>query len=69
MAQSRTYKLETAYQIKNLWETRPASILNKVSETALNEGKNADIPVDSPLGYSPEYIKMVGDLLGVKNRK
>jgi len=69
MAQSRTYKLETAYQIKNFWETRPASILNKVSETALNEGKNADIPVDSPLGYSPEYIKMVGDLLGVKNRK
>ena len=66
---SRTYKLETAYQIKNFWETRPASVLNKSSVAPLNESKGPEVPASTPLGYSDEYIKMVGDLLGTKNRK
>jgi len=70
IAQSRTYKLETAYQIKNFWETRPASILNKTSEQALNESvKTEEQVVINPLGYSPEYLKMMEGMLGKYNRK
>jgi hypothetical protein len=64
IAQSRTYKLETAYQIKNFWETRPASILKKTSAQAINESEKTELPINNPLGYSPEYIKAIGDLLG-----
>ena len=69
MAQSRTYKLETSYQIKNFWETRPASVLSKSSAQKLNESKETGSLAPNTLGYSDEYIKMVGDLLGSKNRK
>jgi hypothetical protein len=69
MAQSRTYKLETSYQIKNFWETRPASVLSKSSAQKLNESNETGSLAPNTLGYSDEYIKMVGDLLGSKNRK
>ena len=69
IAQSRTYKLDSPYQIKNFWETRPASILNKASEAALNESKNAEPLTVNPLGYSKEYTDMIGGLLGKLNRK
>jgi len=63
--QSRSYKLETAYQIKNFWETRPASILKKADSTPINESVEVKQPATpSSLGYSTEHVKMVGDLLG-----
>ena len=70
--QSRTYKLETPYQIRNFWETRPASILGRVSsEQKINEGKEIEIsqPVANPLGYSSEYLKQVEAALGKFPRK
>jgi hypothetical protein len=64
VAQSRTYKLETAYQIRNFWETRPRSILQKVNTTQkLNESNGADTTTQNPLGYSTEYVKMMESLL------
>lgn len=63
LAQSRAYKLETAYQIKNFWETRPASILKKSSVQTINEGVQ-EAAQTNPLGYSSEYVKMIGSLLG-----
>lgn len=70
VAQSRAYKLETAYQIKNFWETRPASVLKKSSVQNINEGIQEQSQISNPsLGYSEEYIKMVGSLLGKNTRK
>jgi hypothetical protein len=68
VAQSRTYKLESEYQIKNFWETRPASLLTPKSGK-LNENANTEAPTNNPLGYSDEYIKAMGNLLGKFTRK
>ena len=67
VAQSKTYKLETAYQIKNFWETRPANVVTPRSSEKLNESKVT--PTNSPLGYSEEYVKMMEGLLGKYNQR
>jgi hypothetical protein len=64
IAQSRSYKLDTEYQIKNFWETRPANLLTSKSQT-LNESHEVKAP---SLGYSEEYLKEIGNLLGKYNR-
>lgn len=70
MAQSRTYRLETPYQIKNFWETRPRSILQKKASTQqINEGEKAPDVTQNLLGYSPEYVKQMENLLSKINRK
>lgn len=72
VAQSRSYKLETAYQIKNFWETRPRNILQKKATTqVINENKEvaADDTLKNPLGYSTEYVKHMEELLSKFNRK
>lgn len=72
VAQSRSYKLETPYQIKNFWETRPRNILQKKATTlALNENKEAvvDTTLTNPLGYSTEYVKRMEELLSKYNKK
>ena len=52
VAQSKFYKLETDYQIKNFWETR------NISESAglIIESAN---PIDMKLGYNTNYIDSV----------
>jgi hypothetical protein len=68
IAQSRTYKLESDYQIKNFWETRPASLLT-AKTSKLNENVS-ETPLNiNPLGYSEEYLKMMSGLIGKFNRK
>ena len=47
--QSKFYKLETPYQIKNFWETRN---LNKPA--GINESKIQETP--TALGYTPSYL-------------
>lgn len=68
VAQSRTYKLESEYQIKNFWETRPASLVSPKSGK-LNENANTEAPINNPLGYSDEYVKAMGGLLSKFTRK
>jgi hypothetical protein len=51
-AQSKFYKLDTAYQIKNFWETRK---LTK-SVQVLNESI-AETP--TTLGYTPSYLEYI----------
>lgn len=55
-AQSKFYKLESPYQIKNFWETRK---LNK-SEN-LNESKETEKP--TVLGYTPSYLENIKNSL------
>jgi O-succinylbenzoate synthase len=70
VAQSRSYKLETPYQIRNFWETRPRSILQKtMSEQKLNESTAVEPALNNPLGYSAEYVTMMSSLLDKFNRK
>lgn len=64
IAQSRSYKLDTDYQIKNFWETRSASLLTSKSQS-LNESHEVKVPT---LGYSEEYLKMIGNQLGKFNK-
>jgi hypothetical protein len=56
-AQSKFYKLETPYQIKNFWETRR---LTKKSEV-VNESKDQEQP--STLGYTNSYLEQVKNSL------
>jgi methyl-accepting chemotaxis protein len=52
-AQSKFYKLESSYQIKNFWETRK---LNKGTEV-INESKETDkLPT---MGYSTSYLENI----------
>jgi hypothetical protein len=61
-AQSKFYKLETSYQIKNFWETRK---LNKGE--AINESKETEKP--TTLGYTPSYLDSIKSGLDRFGRK
>ena len=55
-AQSKLYKLESPYQIKNFWETRkltPGATVN-----LLNESKETPAPLSS-LGYDSNYLDSI----------
>jgi len=52
VAQTKFYKLETSYQIKNFWETRK---MNKAK--AINESKEEEKP--TALGYTPSYLDQI----------
>ena len=67
IAQSRSYKLESPYQINNFWETRTSNLLTPLTNK-LNESKTA-APLFSPLGYSDEYVKEIGNRLGKLPRR
>lgn len=54
-AQSRLYKLDTAYRIKNFWETRK---VQPVVTPSLNES-NEVATVKNSLGYSADYLENV----------
>lgn len=57
-AQSKFYKLESPYQIKNFWETRK---LNS-GTSAINESKETtDAP--TPLGYTNSYLESIKNSL------
>lgn len=64
MAQSKFYKLDTPYQIKNFWETRK---LNKVD--AINESMKVVHETPSNLGYSPSYLENIKNSLDKFSKK
>jgi hypothetical protein len=51
-AQSKFYKLDTGYQIKNFWETRKLS-----KSQPVNESNNHETP--TALGYTPSYLEAI----------
>lgn len=64
-AQSKFYLLESAYQIKNFWETRK---LTSGTSEVVNESINtADQP--TTLGYTPNYIESILNGLGRFDKK
>lgn len=62
--QAKMFRLETAYQIKNFWQTRG---LGKPAEetTGINEGARAEAAKGvNNLGYSNEYLANISESLG-----
>lgn len=53
VAQSKFYKLESPYQIKNFWETR------KLNNTAKVINENVEGEKPSSLGYTNSYLKAI----------
>ena len=68
-AQSMSYKLESAYQIKNFWDTHATLVIEKASKTEeikpLNE-QAAELP---KLGYNENYLEAVRKGLDKFGRK
>jgi hypothetical protein len=61
--QAKMFRLETAYQIKNFWQTRG---FGKPAEdtTGINESKRAELVRESnSLGYSADYVKNIANRL------
>jgi len=68
VAQSRTYKLDTDYQIKNFWETRSANLTTSSNSQNLNESEKVEGFKAPSLGYSEEYLQHMKTLLGKYTR-
>ena len=60
-SQAKVYRLDTAYQIKNFWETRP--LTPKVELETLNESESAKIDPTNNLGYASGYLDNVAKSL------
>ena len=67
-AQATSYKLNTAYQIKNFWSTRN---LNKetVGLIKLNENESAETSKASKVGYGNDYMSKIAEGLGKRFKK
>ena len=57
-AQSMSYKLETAYQIKNFWDTHANAVIAKstTGETTTVVNESAELP---KLGYTEKYLESI----------
>ncbi len=62
--QAKMFRLETAYQIKNFWQTR--GLGKPAEETAgINESARAEAAKGTnPLGYSNDYLQSISESLG-----
>lgn len=58
ISQSKFYRLETPYQIKNFWETRSVKATKTVG-TMNESGKTSVDPKVPVMGYTPEYLDRV----------
>ena len=67
IAQSRTYRLETPYQINHFWSTRGIKLPAKNVQT-LDESKNV-ISSTNGKGYGSDYINSIAEQLGTRFRK
>lgn len=69
--QSKVYKLETEYQIKNFWQTRGLGASYVPETGAINEGVQTETPTDKlpTLGYSESYIQSVKQGLNRYNKR
>lgn len=63
LAQSKMYRLETAYQIKNFWSTRGLDEM-KGKTANLNESANRfDVSKANDLGYDNDYVNNIANQL------
>ena len=64
--QAKMFRLETAYQIKNFWQTRGlGKVSENLSESVNNDTKRAELIKESnSLGYSSEYVNGIAESLG-----
>jgi hypothetical protein len=64
VAQSKMYRLETSYQIKNFWSTRGLDEM-KGNSLILNESvkNNFDVKSVNDLGYNSEYVSSIASQL------
>jgi hypothetical protein len=67
VAQSKMYRLDTAYQIKNFWSTRGLEEM-KGKVTNLNESAATkfDITQANDLGYDNNYVNSIANQLANK---
>ena len=63
IAQSRTYKLNTPYQINNFWRTRGLNI-PVANVEPINESSGQKSPLPTGTGYTQSYVDMIADQLG-----
>ena len=56
-AQSKFYKLETPYQIKNFWQTR--NLTNAPKTVSINESVNNSAQAMPSLGYGDAYLEAI----------
>jgi len=71
-AQAQLHKLDTPYQIKNFWTTRPAFQGKVVGLVKLNESENAVAAGPKPeltLGYQNEHVAELAEQIGRKFNK
>ena len=64
--QSRVFRLDTSYQIKNFWQTRGLGKPEDFVAESLNESKRTETEVvkQSALGYGDDYVNNMKTLLG-----
>lgn len=66
--QARLYNLDTPYQIKNFWQTRGLNTPEEfaaASAASVNESaQTQNVFNDNSLGYSNDYVKLIGEKLG-----
>ena len=67
IAQSKSYRLETSYQINNFWKTRPGLVPTK-NVQPLDESKKV-IPGTNGKGYSSDYINSIAAALDLRFKK
>jgi hypothetical protein len=65
-AQSKFYKLESSYQIKNFWETRK---LTSGTTGTVNESQETNTNTPTPLGYTNSYLESIKNSLDKFGRK
>jgi hypothetical protein len=68
--QAKLYNLQSDYQIKNFWQTRGLDKPADVANAELNESKREELNADkiNALGYSNDYVKMIGESMNRYNR-
>ena len=62
-AQSRLYRLETEYQVRNFWQTRRMQD-KPVGLIKLNENEQPTAAVTSSVGYRNDYVASIADAIG-----
>ena len=66
--QAKIYNLDSPYQIKNFWQTRGLNTpqeFTAATAASVNESATAQTVFnDNSLGYSTDYVKLIGEKLG-----
>lgn len=68
--QAKLYNLQSDYQVKNFWQTRGLDKPADAANAELNESKREELNSEkiSALGYSNDFVKMIGEGMNRYNR-